>query len=172
MNQDTIDLQAIYGQTVKVLGQGAVFAQLSQIEGDTSGGMPPWVIPPAGADPFDASNVVQIGVIGTTTTILSLLVPYGYDGVIKRFYHNYLGSGLVDGNGDVIWRMLADGRPIKNFGNILTQMGSANTPRLTDGIRIFSGQLITYVVYHANNALLTDLVTASLAGYFYPRSGS
>jgi hypothetical protein len=172
MNQDTIDLQATYAQSVKVLGQGAVFAQLSQIEGDTSGGMPPWVIPPAGADPFDASNVVQIGVIGTTTTILSLLVPYGYDGVIKRFYHNYLGSGLVDGNGDVIWRMLADGRPIKNFGNILTQMGSANTPRLTDGIRIFSGQLITYVIYHSANALLTDLVTSSLAGYFYPRSGS
>jgi hypothetical protein len=172
MNQDTLDLQATYTQTCKVLGEGKAFAALSTIEGDISGGMPPWVIPPAGADPFDATNVVNIGVVGTTTTILTLVVPYGYDGVIKRFYHTYLGAGLIDGNGDLVWRILADGRPIKNFGNILTQMGNAITPRLTDGIRVFAGQTITYVVSHAANPLLTDMVTASLAGYFYPRTAS
>ncbi len=172
MNQDTLDLQATFAQTVKVLGKGAAFAALSDIEGDTSGGMPPWVIPPAGADPFDDTNVVTIGAVGSVTTILTMVVPYGYDGVIKRFYHNYLGAGLVDGNGDLVWRMLADGRPIKNFGNILTQMGNPSTPRLTDGIRVFSGQTITYVVSHVANVLLTDNVTACLAGYFYPRSAS
>lgn len=172
MNSDSIDLNATYANTKALLGEGAIFAQLAKDSQNTTGGMPPWVIPPTGADPFDATGVATIGVVGDTVTILSLLVPYGYDGVIKRFYHNYIGSGFVDGSGNLIWRILADGRPIKNFGNIITQMGNAVTPRLTDGIRIYSGQLITYIVYHAADALLTDACSASLAGYFYPRTGS
>jgi hypothetical protein len=172
MNQDTLDLQSLYAQTCKVLGAGAAFGTQNLTENDLTGGMPPWVIPPVGADPYDETAVATIGVVGTTTTILSFLVPYGYDGVIKRFYHNYLGSGYLDGSGDLVWRILADGRPIKNFGNILTQMGNASTPRLIDGIRIFAGQTITYVVLHAANPLLTDACTASLAGYFYPRTGN
>jgi hypothetical protein len=172
MNQETSDLQSMYSSSVKALGAGAAFGALSLSENDLTGGMPPWIVPPTGADPFDETAVATIGVVGTTTTILSFLVPYGYDGVIKRFYHNYLGSGYVDGSGSLVWRILADGRPIKNFGNILTQMGNASTPRLTDGIRIFTGQTISYVVLHASDVLLTDAVTCSLAGYYFPRVGS
>jgi hypothetical protein len=172
MNQDTLDLQSIYSQTQAVLGQGAAFGAQSLSESDLTGGMPPWIIPPAGADPFDATAVVNVGLVGVDATILTLLVPYGYDGVIKRFYHNYLGAGYMEGSGDLVWRILADGRPIKNFGNILTQMGSPTTPRVTDGIRIFTGQSITYVVSHPANVILTDACTASLAGYYYPRTGS
>ena len=172
MNQDTLDLQSIYARSIKVLGAGAAFGAQSLAENDLTGGMPPWIVPPSGADPFDETAVATIGAIGAIVTIVSFPVPYGYDGVIKRFYNNYIGSNYVDGSGDLVWRILADGRPIKNFGNIITQMGSANTPRLTDGIRVYSGQVITYVVLHAANGLLTDQSSASLAGYFYPRTGS
>ena len=172
MNQDTLDLQSIYAQTCGSLGGGAAFGAQALSESDLTGGMPPWVVPPVGSDPFDATGVATVDVVGGQVTILTLLVPYGYDGVIKRFYHNYLGAGYVDGSGTLIWRILADGRPIKNFGNIITQMGNAFTPRVTDGIRIFTGQTITYIVYHASDGILTDNCAASLAGYFYPRTGS
>lgn len=165
MNSNTVDLLTGYATTQALLGDG----QYGDKSFNTPGGVPPWMVPPPGFEPFDYTNNIIIGVVGITTTILNFVVDNGWDGVIKRFYHNYLGTAFLEGSGDLVWSILADGRPIKNFGAITTSMGNAATPRLTDGIRIYAGQTITYTCNHAANVVLTDQVVASLAGYFYPR---
>jgi hypothetical protein len=165
-HQNSIDLLSGYHTTVGLLGGG----KYGDNSFNTTSGFPPWLAMPPGSEPFDyVQNVIIPVALGTTSTIFSFTVENGYDGVIKRFYHNYLGAAFVEGSGDLIWSITADGRPIKNFGAMLTSMGNSATPRVSDGIRVFAGQTISYNILHAANPLLTDQVVASLAGYFYPR---
>ena len=134
---------------------------------------PPWVEAPQNFLSFDEFGKVALPVSPSVdTTILSMLVPDGYDGIIKAFALNFVGGGFVQGSGDIVWRILIDGQAVRNFSNITAEKGSPEQPRpLAGGIRIFSGQLVTAVVNHASNVGLAGDATASFVGWFYPAKG-
>jgi hypothetical protein len=134
---------------------------------------PPWVEPPQSFLSFDELGKVALPVVAAPdATIVSLLVPDGYDGVIKTLSLNFVGGGFVQGSGDIIWRLLADGQAIRNYSNITSEKGSPEQPRaISGGIRIFSGQLITAVVNHTADVTLAGDVMASIGGWFYPSKG-
>jgi hypothetical protein len=134
---------------------------------------PPWVEPPQNFLSFDEPGVVPLPAAPSVdTTIVSLLVPDGYDGVIRGMSINFEGGGFVQGSGTIVWRVLADGQAIRNYSNIITERGSAQQPRpVSGGIRIYSSQLITVTVNHVSDNTLAGDVAASLTGWFYPSKG-
>lgn len=133
---------------------------------------PPWVEPPPGRVPIDVFGTVAMPVVGAQALLLTFPIPEGYDGIINYYALSYTGAGFVNGSGDLAWRILADGRPIRNFSNITAQKGSEQFPRMiSGGIPIYSGQIITVTIDHVANVALGAAVTASLLGYMYPRKG-
>ena len=174
LNLDSIELARLAELQARVLvGIGLRQAVDSDISVSAGYVPPPWVEPPSGRVPIDVFGTVAMPIVGANALILTFPVPEGYDGIIDQYALNYTGAGFVNGSGDLAWRVLADGRPIRNFSNILSQKGSENFPRKISGsgIPISSGQLITIIIDHLANAALGASVTASLMGYMYPRKG-
>lgn len=129
----------------------------------------PWIDEPGGSIPFDEQNGIALPAVGAgASTVLSFQVPLGYDGVIKYISNNFLGGGFVDFSGDIQLQILADGRPIRNFSNILANKGTPGLQRPISPIRIYSGQIISYTVNHLANVGLAGNVVCSLTGYIYP----
>ena len=129
----------------------------------------PWIDEPDGSVPFDEQFGIALpAVFGVETVVLSFQVPIGYDGVIKAISNNFLGGGFVDFSGHIQWRILADGKPIRNFSNILANKGTIAAGRIISPIRVYSGQVINYTVNHLANVGLVGQVVCSLTGYIYP----
>lgn len=105
--------------------------------------------------------------------VLTLNVPVGYDGVIKAIGNVPITGGFINGSGEIIWRIRANGRAIRNFENINSVMGTEDWPvDLAVGIPIFSGTVITYEVEWISNAAWAELLTlCTFKGYFYPVQG-
>lgn len=138
---------------------------------------PPWVEPPPGYIDFDPRATLPLPAVAVPppeTEVLVLLVPTGLDGVIKWYSNNFEGGGFVNGSGDIVWRIRINGRAVRNFDNILFESGTVEKPRrLAAGIRIYSGQRVTYTVQHVANPLLgVEPIVCSFVGYFYPALGS
>lgn len=132
----------------------------------------PWIDEPSGAVPFDAQAGINLPAVGAgDVVVLTMMVPQGYDGVIKWISNNVNFGGFVQFSGDIVWRIEADQKPIRNFENILAEKGTIDIPRPVSPIRIYSGQTITYVVNHEANVALNGQVVCSLSGYFYPSRG-
>ncbi len=129
----------------------------------------PWIDEPEGSVPFDEQNGIALPLIGAgDTVVLTFVVPIGYDGVIKWLSNNFLGGGFVGFSGDIVWRLFADNKTIRNFSNIQAEKGTPGIPRQISPIRIYSGQTITYTVNHVANVALNGQVVCSLVGYIYP----
>ena len=132
----------------------------------------PWIDEPEGSEPFDLQNGVALPGVGPGfTLVLQLVVPEGYDGVIKGLSWNFTGGGFVQFSGDIVIQILRNGAAIRNFDNILNEKGSFQFPRLISPIRVFSNQIITLQVSHVANALLVGDIVATFAGYIYPSKG-
>lgn len=167
MNDSGNLLDYFFQQQQNALSQGMISFDLKS---DYDPLRAPWIVPPSGFLSFDENNAIPVPAIGTTATILSFQVPDGFDGIIKRISQNYLGGGFSDGSGDLIWRITLDGRPVKNYSNMIVQLGATATPREISGIRIQSGQIVGYTVTHVNNPL-PDNTVATAGGWYYPRMG-
>lgn len=131
----------------------------------------PWLDPPEGFVSFDQAGITLVGAPGTISTVVTLTVPDGYDGVINALSWNYTGGGFAQGSGDLIVQILRNSAPIRNYDNITFEKGSIQQPRAISPIRIYSRQVITMVVNHAANLLLVESVIGSFLGYFYPSAG-
>lgn len=131
----------------------------------------PWIDEPSGSNPFDEQGGKDIPALGTSTIILSFLVPDGQDGVIKFVSCNVNFGGFVQFSGDLVWRILIDKRPAKNFSNIQATKGTIEQGRAISPLRIYSGQLVEWEVTHAANGLLAGQTICSLTGYTYPSRG-
>ena len=136
---------------------------------------PPWQVQPSQgepiaemfnlltpAGPFDGSNLL----------IGQFRVPIGYDGVIDKVVVSFTGDGHVEGSGDLIWRIQAGQRYLRNLGNILQTYGSflnaMAVPR--QGNRVVSGQEISvYVNIPVGSPISGGYIQAGLFGWFYPR---
>lgn len=141
--------------------------------GDMSTTNPPWIDPPPDYLDFDQpGSVVLPAAPSVDTTVLTLQVPRGYDGVIKAYSCNFLGGGFVNGSGTIIWRININGTPVRNFSNITTERGSSEQPRaLAGGLRVYSEQIVTLVVNHVSDNTLAGNVLGSFQGWFYPSRG-
>lgn len=133
----------------------------------------PWVNEPMGSVPFDEQGVVTLGAApspGVDEPVVTVVVPQGFDGVIRYISNNTTDPAFVDGSGDLVWKILINGRPARNFGNILVRKGTMAQGRIISPIRVFSGDVITYTVQFAAGTV-TGQVVCSLNGYFYPSRG-
>lgn len=131
----------------------------------------PWIEPPEGSVPFDPQTVIALGIVGTTVTVVTLVVPPGMDGTIQSYSWNFVGGGFNNGSGDLQAQLLRNGVPIRNYENILVEKGTVAQPRTISPLRVYSGQTITLTVKHVANIGLNGNLNASLVGYFYPSQG-
>lgn len=131
-------------------------------------GLMPWLNRPAGFSDFTPSNIVNIGAVGIETDICIFNVPTGQDGVITAFVVNYSASDFD--TGDLVFRVYVDDRPVKNFDNILTNLGNQANPWPVR-VRVFSNNRVRLAVFHQANVTLTGKsVMGAFLGYTYSRS--
>lgn len=133
----------------------------------------PWIQEPTGSIPFDEQGVVAAPGApqpGVSIPVVSFQCPQGYDGVINWISNNVTDPAYIDGSGDLIWAILINGRPVRNFGMITVQKGTLAQGREISPIRLFSGDIVSYTVQFAAGAV-TGQVICSLSGYFYPSRG-
>lgn len=133
----------------------------------------PWIDEPSGSVSFDEQGGVTLSALPDVGAqiVLTFIVPNGFDGVIKNLSNNVNFGGFVQFSGDLVWRLKQNGRPIKNYSNILAEKGSTQAPRIVSPIRIYSGDIITWEVEHVSNPLLAGQIICSLGGYTYPSKG-
>jgi hypothetical protein len=130
----------------------------------------PWIFPPSGFQAFDTPGYIPMPAMGSgDVAIVSFTVPTGWDGVIKRFSANQTGPGFVQGSGALIFRVTVNGQAVRGYDTLLTELGSIQTPRVTDGILISAGDVVELVINNASYAGIgAAFVVATLAGYFWP----
>ncbi len=132
----------------------------------------PWIDEPSGSVSFDEQGGITLAVAGSAPQIVQTFnVPNGFDGVIKNLSCNVNFGGFVQFSGDLVWRLKINGRPVKNYSNILAEKGTTQSPRTISPIRIYSGDIVTWEVEHVANGLLAGQIICSLGGYTYPQKG-
>lgn len=131
----------------------------------------PWIDEPSGSNPFDEQYGIDLPAVGISAIVLSYLVPDGYDGVIKYISNNVNFGGFVQFSGDIVWRLLINKRPVRNFSNVLATKGTIEQGRAISPLRIYSGNLVEWEVTHVANGVLAGQVICSFTGYIYPAKG-
>jgi len=130
-----------------------------------------WLDEPPGSIPFDEQNTIPIPLTpGVDVPVLTMVVPQGYDGVIKWISNNVNHEVPPFDAGELIWKIIINGRPVRNFGNILQQKGTIAQGREISPIRVFSGDVVVYTVQTAGIIGFGETI-CSLTGYFYPSKG-
>lgn len=178
MNPAAVELANLAAWHMERIGQMGYLA--APPEGATSQplGMPAnpawtsrrvWLDEPTGSVSFDEQADIPLsGVAGTTQTILTVVVPAGFDGIIKWIANVILGGPFIPGS--ITWSIKVNNRPFRNFGTITVEKGTLAQGREVSPIRIFSQQIITYEVTEVIGGL-TGSTVASLTGYYFPNKG-
>lgn len=131
----------------------------------------PWIDPPPGFEEFYTPGIIATPNVGTgDTTALTITVPAGWDGVIKRVANWYSGV-FSNGSGDIIWRLLRNGQPFKNFDALLISLGSPASPFDfgRGGLLVQSGDVITGIVSNVAGIAPGTQSAWFIGGYLYPR---
>lgn len=131
---------------------------------------PPWLAMPASGVPFNEDNYIALPAIGAEANVIQFVVPDGMNGVIDQLGNNFVGGGWVEGSGNVVWRIEADGVAIRNHQNIVASLGNPAMPSRTAPIRIHEGQVITLVVRNVAVVVAGQLSGGRLSGYFYSKA--
>lgn len=103
--------------------------------------------------------------------VLAFTVPQGADGVIQKLAIVNLGGGLVDGTGQVVWRVLVNGAAVRGYQQATSQVGSYAQPMDTF-IPIYEADLVevTVEVPAGQQPLPVGSTTAARCmGYFFPK---
>lgn len=140
----------------------------------------PWIAMPKEGRRFRPIDYLTIASIspfdGTDQLVLSVYVPTGYDGVITDVVCGVTANGptgFVEGSGDVVWRLAADGRYLRDMGDIRSSLGSLTSPSPVPrgGLRVFSrNQLQFFVAIQAGAPINPNArIVCSITGWFYPR---
>jgi hypothetical protein len=132
---------------------------------------PPYLVMPPEARQYQEINSIPLPANnGTDTLVNTFKVPTGYDGVITSIAHYWTGAGLVEGSGDLVWRVKIQNHWARNLGNINTTLGSLTSPcpLFRGGIRLTSQQTINYYVNHAvASGLAGGRIVCAVFGWFY-----
>lgn len=140
----------------------------------------PWIEQPDGGRAFSPQSIQPVSAIteGVETTLLSVETPFGYDGVINYVVAGILApsggvTGFSEGSGQITWRLKANQRHLRDWGNVLTSRGSLldPSPIPNGGLRVYSRNLIELTVTLEVASGLTGQanLVAMIMGWFYPR---
>jgi hypothetical protein len=141
----------------------------------------PWVKMPDGGREFSQIGILAVSAItpGVDTTVFSELVPYGYDGVVNYAICTIQqpaaggGTGFGEGSGQITWKLKANERHLRDFGQVLVQRGSLidPSPIPNAGLRVYSRNLLQWTVNIVNGSGLNPNanIICSALGWFYPR---
>lgn len=132
----------------------------------------PFIEMPAGGNPFDRLNnaAVTLPAIGTEVVVVQFTVPRGKNGVIVRISNQFVGGGWVEGTGDLVWRIEADGVPVRDYESIIASLGTTSNPgdRRGNPIRIFENQRIQLICLNVAVGVAGQPLLGLLGGWFYP----
>jgi hypothetical protein len=128
---------------------------------------------PIGLRPFSAYGSLVLTIPSTVPSdIFRYRVPDGFEGVLQARFHNMSVGVLVEGSGDVIWRLRLDLWYPRDCGESLFTMGSQSwLEPLGGGIRVASGQTLHYEVQAPNvtgSLPLGSRVSAGVRGWLWP----
>ncbi|HBY64725.1 MAG TPA: hypothetical protein DEH78_33305 [Solibacterales bacterium] len=155
-------------------GSGAGSGSTSGGAAAAGSGFPPYEVMPPGGRPFHYQAAVNCPAPGTSNFVVtSFRVPIGWTAAIRSIANQYIGSGFVEGSGDLIWRVSVDGAYQPGFENITTSLGAADQPRRLEGVILAgSNQLVEYSVSvdaaFAGGTGAAGKVVCGLFGWFYP----
>jgi hypothetical protein len=138
---------------------------------------------PGGSLAFNPSGQVVLPTAASgDNTIFQFTVPVGYDGIILGQFHGYyrrpfagiLPPAFIEGSGDIVWRISANGRFLRDCGNMLVSLGTIQSQSpVAGGLQLRSQDLVKYVVNAPNTsgtlAPGQGSIVAGLHGYFWPR---
>ena len=178
MNPAAVDLANLAAWHMERIGQMGYLAAPPEGASSQPLGMPAnpawtsrrvWLDEPPGSIPFDEQADIDLtGVAGTTQTILTVVVPAGFDGVIKWISNVLIDSTFIPGS--ITWSIQINNRPLRNFGTITVPKGTIAEGREVSPIRIFSQQIVVFQVTEVIGRL-TGSTSASFTGYYYPNKG-
>ena len=141
----------------------------------------PWVAMPKEGRQFKPIAYLAVPAppfTGANLPVLAVFVPFGYDGVISDVVFNITApgaTGFIDGSGDITWRLSADGRYLRDLGNVQTAIGSLITPSPVPrgGLRVYSRDklLVTAAFTPGAEPKINPSarIVVSITGWFYPR---
>jgi hypothetical protein len=132
---------------------------------------PPWSAPITGSSWFDAVASANVPANGAAAvTVVSLTVPSGYSGVVRKISNVALYGGFLDGSGWLIWQIFIDSATVRNYENITAQLGSTNAPSDTF-IEVASGSTVSWMIQSAIQPPPSDAATiCRLSGWYWPTS--
>lgn len=116
---------------------------------------PPWIFMPPQSIRFQKVamlTMAQILLPGVDYLVLQFQVPANYDAVIKSLTNIFVptpgGMGLVEGSGDMIWRLQINSVWPKDYGNLITSQGDLANPHVLTGggIRLKANSIVRYWV--------------------------
>lgn len=132
----------------------------------------PWIFLPPGFESFDLTGAVDLPAIGSTSTVVELAVPEGWDGVVNKIANVFIGTGFIEASGDLIWQILYNtNQPVKNYGQIITTFGSVAQPRDISGFIVRSKQTIQYKITNVASLAGGSKIYCTLSGYFWRSQG-
>jgi hypothetical protein len=132
--------------------------------------LPPWIYPPAEAEPFDWQGSVGLPAAAATAVVLSFLVPRGRNGIIRAYANQVAGGLFTDGSGAVVFAITHDNQPYRYYNNILFSLGNINNPTYHPfGLRVFDGQTIQFTVKNVGLVPAAITVNARMMGWYYPK---
>lgn len=173
--RDLVNLAAWHQQRIGQMGylaappEGSMAQPLGMPANPAATSKRVWLDEPPGSIPFDEQATAPLsGIAGTTTTVLTLVVPAGFDGVIKWLSNNVENAVFVPGT--LTWSIAINNRPLRNFGTIVQEKGTIAQGRRISPIRLFSANVVTYSVTEVLGGLAGSTVV-SLTGYYYPSKG-
>lgn len=141
----------------------------------------PWISMPAEGRRFkpigilDAPDLTNPANLNVPFTVLSEYCPLGYNGVITDVVLTWSGTGFVEGSGDLVWRVSADNRYLRDYGNVQTSLGSLTYPSPVPrgGLVIMSRNLVKVDVEFGTNSgaslSASGKVIVSITGWWWAR---
>lgn len=137
---------------------------------------PVTIDPPLDAEPFHWNGSIPLPLPTAIGTIVSFSVPPNRSGVIWRVGN---GSGVqgaiagwTNGSGTLIWQILRNGAPYKNFDDIVCLIGlvEAGGGLLCAPLRVRAKDNIALVVQNLSVPAAGQNALGLLAGWYYPAS--
>src|SRR5262249_48351534 len=104
---------------------------------------------PPDAVPFRVMDAITTPPPGDgDVQVLTFKVPNGYDGLVMQGYNLYNGAGLVQGSGDIFWRLkLNHSYYVEDWGNVPFAYGSVRDPfPFSDALFLTSLQTVQMLV--------------------------
>lgn len=137
---------------------------------------------PGGSIAFNPSGqLILPSTVSGDNVIFQFSVPVGYDGILLGQFHQYYQDpvgGLtpppfIEGSGDIVWRISATGRFVKDCGAMVVSLGSYRSQSpIAGGIQLRSQDLVQYIVNVPNvtGGLSPGQgqIAAGVHGYFWP----